>query len=182
MVIDMAAAADVLSREHDNLRSLFAQLADPGADRGRIWSEIVKQAATHVAVERTFVYPLVRSGRVGPPGLAEELRREYKRMEHLLVLTERRKLNSPDMPDLVAELEDEFDRHKDRCATLLVPAMQAQLGPEEQEELAAKMAGAQNVIVSHPHPHLLATGPLYRFTTRVASRWDRLRDRTVRNR
>jgi hypothetical protein len=178
----MEAATDVLSREHEILRSLFARLADPGADRGGTWLEIVKQIATHVAVERTFVYPLVRSGRVGPPGLAEELRHEYKRMEHLLVLTERRKINSPDMPDLVAELENVFDRHKDRCAAVLVPAMQAQLGPEELEELAAKMAGAENVIVSHPHPHLLATGPFYRFTTRVASRWDRLRDRTVRNR
>jgi hypothetical protein len=173
---------EVLSREHEDLRGLFARLADPGADRAGIWLEIVKQIASHVAVERTFVYPLVRRHQVGPAGLADELRRDYKQMERLLVLTERRKINSPDMPDLVQELLDVFDRHKDRCAAVMVPALSKQLDPHELGELAVKMRGAQNVIVSHPHPHLLATGPLYRFTTRMASRWDRLRDRTVRNR
>jgi hypothetical protein len=175
-------AADLLTREHEDLCGLFARLAEPGADRAGIWLGIVKQIATHVAVERTFVYPLARRGRVGPAGLADELRREYKRMERLLVLTERRKINSPDMPDLVEELLEVFDAHKHRCATVLVPAMRERIGRDELEELAAEMRGAENVIVSHPHPYLLASGPFYRFTTRVASRWDRLRDRTVRNR
>jgi hypothetical protein len=175
-------AIDLLMREHDELHDLFGQLRDPQADRGHVWLEIVKRVTTHVAVERTFVYPLVKHGRLGSPRLAGDLRHDYKQMEHLLVLTERRKINSPDMPELVTDLLDVFDAHRDRCTTVLVPAMQHSIPTEELERLGAKMKGAENIIVSHPHPHLLATGPIYQWTTRIASKWDRVRDRTVRNR
>jgi hypothetical protein len=103
-------------------------------------------------------------------------------MEHLLVLTERRKVNSPDMPDLVMKLVDLFDSHLARCQDELAPALREALDQPHLDELGAKMRGAESIIISHPHPHLLALGPLYRMTTRLASAWDRTRDRTVRNR
>ncbi|HEX4864753.1 MAG TPA: hemerythrin domain-containing protein [Acidimicrobiales bacterium] len=176
------SALDVLTREHDDLRHLFAQVRDPDADRTAAWFEVVKQVATHVAIERTFLYPVVKRRRLGSAHLAEELRRDYKRMEHLLVLTERRKINSPDMPELVTELLDVFEAHEARCATTLVSTMRDHLAQDELDELGAKMRAAEKVILSHPHPHLLALGPVYQWTTRIASRWDRVRDRTVQNR
>jgi Hemerythrin HHE cation binding domain len=175
-------AVDVLTREHQDLQELFVRVRDPNANRTAAWLETVKQVATHVAVERTFLYPLVKRRRLGSADLAGELRLDYKRMEHLLVLSERRKINSPDMPELVTELLDVFESHRDRCASDLVPAMREQLGHDELAELGAKMRGAENVILSHPHPHLLALGPVYQWTTRIASSWDRARDRTVQNR
>ena len=173
---------DVLTREHQDLREFFARVRDPHADRTAAWLQAVKRVTTHVAVERSFVYPLVKSRRLGSNHLAAELRLDYKRMEHLLVLTERRKINSPDMPELVTELLDVFEAHQDRCTNVLVPTMREQLSADELDDLGAKMRGAENVIFSHPHPHLLALGPVYRWTTRIASAWDRKRDRTVRNR
>jgi hypothetical protein len=175
-------ALDVLAREHQDLRELFARVRDPDADRAAAWMETVKQVTTHVAVERSFLYPLVKRHRVGSDHLAEELRRDYRRMEHLLVLSERRKINSPDMPELVTELLEVFEAHQDRCTNDLVPAMRNELGPSDLDELGAKMRGAEHVILSHPHPHLLSLGPVYQWTTRIASSWDRVRDRTVRNR
>lgn len=175
-------ALDVLEREHRDLNVLFERVRDPDADRATAWLEVVKQVATHVAVERTFLYPVVKRRRLGSPHLAEELSHDYKRMEHLLVLTERRKINSPDMPDLVTQLLDTFEAHQQRCTNVLVPAMRDQLSQGQLDELGVKMRGAENVIVSHPHPHLLAFGPVYPWTTRIASFWDRVRDRTVRNR
>lgn len=175
------SAGEVLSREHERLNEAFDRIRDENADRGAAWHAAVKQMTTHVAVERTFLYPVVRRRHLGTPRLARELRHDYSRMQHLLVLTERRKLNSPDMVELVTELLEVFEAHVQRCATGLIPAMDKGLDPDELEELGAKMTGAENVIVSHPHPHLLALGPIYPVTTRVASRWDRFRDRTVRN-
>ena len=175
-------ALNVLTREHEELRECFVRVRDPDADRAAAWLETVKQVTTHVAVERTFLYPLVKRRRLGSAHLAEELRRDYKRMEHLLVLSERRKINSPDMPELVTELLEVFEAHQVRCASDLVPAMRDQLGPDELDELGAKMRAAENVILSHPHPHLLALGPVYQWTTRIASSWDRVRDRTIHDR
>ena len=175
-------AVDVLEREHHDLGALFDRVHDPEADRAAALLEVVKQVATHVAVERTFLYPLVKRRSLGSAGLASELRQDYKRMEHLLVLTERRKVNSPDMPEIVTELLDVFEAHQDRCTRALIPTMRQQLGQTELDDLGQKMQGAENVILSHPHPHLLALGAIYPLTTRIASAWDRMRDRTVRNR
>ena len=176
------SALDVLAREHHELDEVFARVSDPDADRAKVWKDLVRQLATHVAVERTFLFPLVRRHRLGSEQLAHELRGDYRRMEHLLVLTERRKINSPDMPALVTDLLDTFEAHEERCAKGLIPLLREHVGAAELEALGAKMRGAENVIVSHPHPHLLALGPLYRLTTRIASAWDRARDRTVSNR
>jgi hypothetical protein len=175
-------ALDVLAREHHDLRELFDKVRDPDADRGSAWLEAVKRATSHVAVERSFVYPVVKRRRLGPVHLADELARDYKQMEHLLVLTERRKINSPDMPDIITRLLDVVEAHQDRCERMLMPTMRDRLSEGELEELGAKMRAAENVILSHPHPHLLALGPVYQWTTRFASAWDRVRDRTVRNR
>jgi hypothetical protein len=142
----------------------------------------VKKATTHVAVERSFLYPVVKRRRVGSPPQADELAHDYRRMEHLLVLTERRKINSPDMPDIITRLLAVFQAHQDRCESVLMPTMREQLSEGELDELGARMRGAENVILSHPHPHLLALGPVYQWTTRFAAAWDRVRDRTVRNR
>ena len=172
----------MLAREHRDLRDLFTRVWDPDGDRIRAWFEVVKQIATHVAVEHTFVYPQVRRAGSSADHLAADLRDDYSKMERLLVLTERRKVNSPDMPALVTELLDVFEAHEQRCTTKVIPLLESELSAAELEELGAKMRGAENVILSHPHPHLLALGPVYQWTTRVASRWDRLRDRTVRNR
>jgi hypothetical protein len=175
-------ALDVLAREHEDLRGLFVKVHDPDADRGSAWLEAVKKTTTHVAVERSFVYPVVKRRRLGAPGLADDLAHDYKQMEHLLVLTERRKINSPDMPDIITRLLDLFEAHRERCETVLMPIMRTAVRPAELEELGTKMRSAENVILSHPHPHLLALGPVYQWTTRLAAAWDQVRDRTVRNR
>ena len=175
-------ALDVLVREHRNLQEHFANVRDPDADRRSAWLETVKLMSAHVAVERSFIYPLVRRRQLGSTHLADLLRHEYRSMEHLVVLTERRKINSPDMPELVTKLLDVFEEHLTRCENQLIPALGDAFDQRELDELGAKMRAAESVIVSHPHPHLLALGPLYRLTTRIASWWDRTRDRLVRNR
>jgi Hemerythrin HHE cation binding domain len=175
-------ALDVLAREHRDLQEHFGRVRDPDADRPAVWLHTVTLMSAHVAVERSFVYPVVKRQRPGSAHLADLLRHDYRAMEHLVVLTERRKINSPDMPELVTRLLDVFEEHLARCETQLVPALRSTLDPEQLDELGTKMQAAESVIVSHPHPHLLALGPLYLLTTRMASRWDRTRDRLVRNR
>lgn len=174
---------EILERQHQLIAELFDQVHDPDGDRSRALAETIKQIATHVAVERTYLYPLLKQRRFGSTRLGRELLADYRRMEKLLVMIDRRKLNSPDMPELISELTEVFEEHHKRCSTMLMPAMERQLSRVTLEEVGAKMAGAENMILSHPHPYLLLLGgPIYQWTTRLASRWDRMRDRTVRNR
>ena len=175
-------ALAILARQHCDLQEHFVRVRDPESNRAAVWLETVKLISAHIAVERSFVYPIVKRRRLGSTHLADLLRHEYRSMEHLVVLTERRKINSPDMPELVTKLLDVFEEHLDRCESQLVPALRKSLDQNQLDELGVKMRAAESVIVSHPHPHLLALGPAYRLTTRIASRWDRTRDRLVRNR
>jgi hypothetical protein len=176
------SALDVLAREHRDLQEHFERVRESTADRPAVWLETVKLMSAHVAVERSFIYPIVKRRRLGSPHLADLLRHDYRSMEHLVVLTERRKINSPDMPELVTKLLDVFEEHLARCEGDLIPALRQAVDPESLAALGTSMRAAESVIVSHPHPHLLALGPLYRLTTRLASRWDQTRDRLVRNR
>jgi len=176
------SAFAVLAREHRDLQDHFERIRDPEGDRAAVWLETVGLLSAHIAVERSFVYPVVKRHWLGGADLANLLRHEYRSMEHLVVLTERRKINSPDMPDLITKLIDVFEEHLVRCEGDLALALQTALTPDQLDELGARMAAAESVIVSHPHPHLLSTGPLYRVTTRLASHWDHGRDRIVRNR
>jgi hypothetical protein len=176
------SALDVLAREHRDLQEHFLHLRDQNADRRAVWLDAVKLMSAHVAVERSFVYPIVKRRRLGSTDLADLLKHDYHSMEHLVVLTERRKINSPDLPEIITKLLDVFEEHLQRCETQVMPALSQVLPQDQLDELGAKMSAAESIIASHPHPHLLSLGPLYTVTTRLASGWDRTRDRFVRNR
>lgn len=169
-------AVEVLARQHRQLEKNFDLVRAPEEDHRAVWRRTTKLMSAHIAIERSYVYPIVRHERLGSEDLEGLLRHEYRSMEHLILMTERRKMNSPDMPDLIAKLFDEFEEHVARCENEVVPALGQALGGEQLDELGAKMAAAESVITSHPHPYLLALGPLYRVTTRMASKFDRVRD------
>jgi hypothetical protein len=99
-----------------------------------------------------------------------------------MVLAERRKANSPDMPNLVTEMMDLTEEHIARTQQVLIPGLEHALTAEERADLGSQIDRADTVITTHPHPHLLSLGPISRWTTRLAARFDRLRDRTVDNR
>lgn len=172
----------VLEREHADIEDLFEKVSDPGTNRRKVLQEILKRISTHIAVERAVFYPVVTDRGLGGPETAQRLKGDYEEMERLLILIERRKVNSPDMPDLVTELRDRFVDHNREFDERVKPGCMSALSPEELDDLNQKMRSADDVILSHPHPHLLSLGPISRFTTRLAARFDQVRDRTVNNR
>jgi hypothetical protein len=172
-------ALGVLDREHAGIDELFEKVSSPEENRGQVLNELVQRIATHIAVERGVFYPVVTEKELGGPEAVQTLERDYKEMERLLVLIERRKINSPDMPDLVTDLKTAFEEHRRQFTENISPASEELLSPDERAELEEKMNSAADVIVTHPHPHMLSLGPVSRLTTRLAVVFDRLRDRTV---
>lgn len=174
-----AAAEDlgnVLQHEHEALADLFRRVTSPEEDRGAVLGELIRQLAAHVSVEDSLLSPVVRKRLTDGHDLSRQLKADHRQMQGLLVRIERRKPNSPDQPQMVTELADVFRRHSEQWATRIQPAIDAEVPRQEQADLRDKVVSAQGMIVSHPHPHLLPLGPISRFTTRLASRWDLLRD------
>jgi hypothetical protein len=172
----------VLDHEHEGISRLFDQVSDPDADRVEVLFDINRRLAAHISVEQSVFLPVARDRQIGGPTMADELEHDYHEMQRLLVLIERRKFNSPDLPELVTELKDVFGAHTKRFSESLCGDATEHLTGEQLEELRHRLENADETILSHPHPHMLALGPISRLTTRLAARFDRLRDRTVRNR
>lgn len=176
------SALGVLDFEHEGISRLFEDVSDPQAHRSEVLFDITRRLAAHVAVEQSVFLPLAREREIVGPDTADELKDGYHEMERLLVLIERRKVNSPDVPQLVTELKDVFEAHVRRFSDSINERAASALSGEELRDLRQRMETADATILSHPHPHLLSLGPISRFTTKLVARFDQLRDRTVRNR
>jgi mannose/cellobiose epimerase-like protein (N-acyl-D-glucosamine 2-epimerase family) len=98
-----------------------------------------------------------------------------------MVLIERRKFNSPDVPDLATQLKDASESHARTAAAEVFPAL-GELAWDEQVELGDKVEDEDTLHASHPHPHLNANKLVSATLGKAAAKWDGLRDRTVNNR
>ena len=172
----------VLDQDHERIEALLTSVSDPAVDRGKVLREIVERISAHISVEQAIFFPALARGGVVEVDVLDALKDDYRQMERSLLLIDRRKVNSPDTPSLVTELADRFAEHLRLFGEKIEPQCIGALSSEEIDNLNSQMMSADNVILSHPHPHMLSLGPVSRFTTRIAARLDRLRDRTVNNR
>jgi YceI-like domain len=172
----------VMECQHTKIAESFNRVHDENLDRSAEVARMVTHIASHIAVERNYLYPLAKKIGHRHSRPSHQLISDYRKMQTLLVKIDRRKTNSPDMPDLVAQLHDAFEQHQRRCAAISA-CIEEHVDRPDLDALARQMASAKRVIVSHPHPILLRVGgPLYGRITRIASHWDSWRDQTVRNR
>ena len=172
---------DVLDAQHRRVAELFEQVSDPGADRPVVLQTLLRELAAHVAAERSEVGPVVKSRSIGGDDLAGQLIEDYDRIDRLMVLIERRKFNSPDLPELVTELKDAVQAHVSRAESSLFPGLEADLSEQERADLGTKVSNADDMVTTHPHPHLLSLGSVSAKVTAFLARFDWMRDRTVTN-
>lgn len=180
--LSMSGAVQVLHDQHERITDLFDRVSSPDEDRPKVLKELLQELSAHIAVERSVLYPVVKDKDLGDAELSDHLKSYHDEIEKLLILIERRKYNSPDMPDLVTQMKDLTTAHVSEASGSLLPAMERTMSEAEKAELGTKLANADDVILTHPHPHLASTGPISRVTTRLAATFDRARDRTVDNR
>jgi hypothetical protein len=170
-----------LENEQGKIESLFDDVRRPDIERPPVLQEIVRRVSAYIAVEQNVVLPVVKQKVRSGHRLARTVLAEHHRLEKILVRVEHRKANSPDMPDLVTELLDAFKAHAKSTGSSLFPALRKSLPDHELVELGQQVAEGENIIKSHPHPHLLSLGPANRVLLPLAAFIDRLRDRTVDN-
>jgi hypothetical protein len=175
----MASPLSVLDQQHREVSALFEQVRSPDTDHRTALAELIRRLAAHLSVERSVVLPTVKRRRLLGPDLSRELKRDHSQMGRLLVRIERRKVDSPDLVDLLTQLEDRFEQHLRRCRRLT--GLGAAMDRDALDDMSTRMERAEGVILSHPHPHLLSLGPVSRAATKVASHFDTARDRTVSN-
>lgn len=178
----MVDPTDYLRSHHGELESVIDSVSDPAADRRQALTDLTQRMAAHISVERSVLSPELKKRDSEGKRLAKRLAHDGRQIGRELVLIERRKANSPDLPELVDNLIELYRRHVRHFEDKVFPRLAGEMSRGELEDLVERMRSAEGVILSHPHPHLLSLGPISRITTRIASRIDRARDRTVTNR
>ncbi len=174
----MDDALELLRYGHDQLEEHFARVSDPDTNRVETLGQLVPRLAAHISAEQSLLLPLLKKHGIGGSELPRSLNSEFRRMGKLLVLIERRKGNSPDLPRRVTELHELYHGHARRFELAVIPGLRNRVGPDELDDLKQKIEAAESTIVSHPHPHMLSLGPFSRLTTRLAALVDRARDKT----
>ena len=162
-------ALDFLADRHHELREQFDRVSDPDGDRIEALGRLTQLVAAHISSEQSLVVPLLKSKGVGDRRLVRRLKSEYRRMGHLAIRIERRKANSPDLPALVTDLQDAYQRHVRRFELYIDPKLRGRVSGDQLDEIEEKMDSAEATIMSHPHAHLISLGPLSRLTTRLAA-------------
>ena len=160
---------EFLVRRHDEVREQFDRVSDPNGDRIEALGRLTQLLAAHISSEQSLVVPLLKRKGIGDRRLVRRLKAEYRRMGRLAMRIERRKANSPDLPAIVTDLQDEYQRHVRRFELYIDPKLQGRVSADQLEDVEEKMQSAESTILSHPHAHLISLGPLSRLTTRMAA-------------
>ena len=169
----------VLSEDHAAVQALFARVSLPDEDRPAVLGQLLRMLSAHVAAEKQLVVPILVQHSDEGKALADQLRDDHDAIEKLVILVERRKVNSPDVPDLVNELLAITKRHVRQADEELVPFLRGQLNAAELADLGTALRSDELQLTSHPHPHLPDTGPLAKITRKAAALIDRGRDSTT---
>lgn len=172
-------AVELLRGEHTSLEGLFARVSSPDEDRPAVLQELMRTLAAHLSVEKQMLLPVLRDQVGDGDSLASDLDAGHGRAEHILTMLERRKTNSPDVPELVTELMDLTTAHIAAAEERVFPALERFLGAEELTELGRRMASEERLELTHAHPGLPDSGPLTGVTHKVAQVIDHLRDRST---
>jgi hypothetical protein len=172
-------AIKVLSDEHEGLQNLFAQVSREDVDRSAALQQLLHALALHVAVERQMLIPVVKDRLPDGADGARQLSAYHDEIERVHLALDRRKVNSPDVPDLVNRLLELTDAHIAKAQQTVLPDLRTALTEAELADLGAAMVSDERHLLTHPHPHLPSRGPLAGLTRRVAGLVDRNRDKSA---
>lgn len=170
---------DVLAGEHADIATLFERVSSPDEDRPAVLKALLQGLANHVGAEKQMLVPVLKDRVEDGPTLAAALTRSHDEVERVLTLLERRKVNSPDVPDLVGDLIDLHESHVSNADQTIFPALRAALGDDELSALGATLVSDERHMLTHSHPALPDAGPIAALSRKAAAVIDRFRDHSA---
>jgi len=172
-------AITVLDDEHEGLQALFGRVSGVDEDRRAVLKQLLQTLSLHVSMEKQMLVPVVKDRLTDGEVLAGALSDYHDEVEHIQVILDRRKVNSPDVPDLVTQLLDLTEAHVAEAKASLFPALREALSIPELGELGTAMVSNERRLRTHPHPHVPEKGPLGKIGRRITSIIDRRRDKSA---
>lgn len=170
-------AIAILDAEHQNIRQLFNRVSSPAEDRSEVLDTLMESLASHVAIEQHVLVATLENHVDDSKDMVEALKHDHGTVEHLLTLLERRKANSPDVPDLVNELLDRMQGHFTEAQDRLFPALRRSLSEAELRKLGEEIVSDEGRSLARRHAPISARGPVAGIAGKASQIIDRIRDR-----
>jgi hemerythrin superfamily protein len=174
---------DLLHAQHDEVRSLFTELASAaGDDRKGPFDRLVNLLAVHETAEEMVVYPAVRSSGPDGEGLADARTAEESEAKNALSHLEKLGVADPDFAPRLQQLQQMVETHAQNEEREIFPLLRQTQSPEQLAKMAESLEAAERVAPTHPHPHgpdsaagNMAVGPFVGIVDRIR---DALRGRS----
>lgn len=167
-----------LTKDHDEVRAIFAQLRQGPAPQRReeLVRDMTVELVKHSVAEEAHLYPLIRD--VFPEGdqLADHEIEEHAEVEKALKSREKMDPSDPQYMPTVHTVIDDVTHHAQEEEDDVFPRLRQTCSAEQLRELGDKIRATKKVAPTHPHPSAPDTPPGNKLLGPVAGLVDRVRD------
>lgn len=176
----------LLAREHDELRESVAalMLLEPGGahEKGDLRAavqRVISDATRHEAAEEEHFWPFVRTRVRGGEGLAATGKAHELEAKRLLQALDSRQPGDIDWAELLTGLRDLMGEHIGFEEGHVWPQLDAVMTPVERTDMGARLARAEELAPTRPHPSELADPAKHPKLSRAVALVDRGVDRVA---
>lgn len=168
-----------LVEEHRELERLFDELWDTSSayEQKKLIIHIRQVISEHQDVEATVLAPVIRTRLEDGHRLWRSLRHRYRLIEKLLWEIERRSISSPDLSELLDDVETAVEQLIADQESLTFSLLPTILSPDELNKLDDELTWARRHATTRPHPYLPHRGALAKYARAAMAFVDRIRDR-----
>ena len=184
----MADAFDVLTKDHEEVKRMLAELEkgpsrvtgaseDQLALRKKMAEELIIEESRHEALEEMYFWPAVREHLAAGDTLADAATQQEQDAKQ--VLAELDKLGSGDaeFEKLLGTFIVDAREHIAFEETQVWPGLRTALSPEVAEEIGSKIAEGKKTAPTRPHPHTPPSPGALKTAGPVAAAADKARDK-----
>ena len=175
-------AIQLLTTDHGEVEAMFRQVESlpEGDARQKVVEDIIRELSVHAAIEEQVLYPAMREALPDGETLVQEAIDEHQAVKETLAAIEQADVPAERDQHLVRLMGD-VRHHVEEEETELFPKLAASIGSAELREMGGKLAAAEKVAPTHPHPNAPNTPPGNLVGGVAAAVMDRARDALKRD-
>lgn len=142
---------DLLTRQHNEIRALFAELEQTPADtRGRLFHELVRLLSVHETAEQELVHPAIRD--LGGDEVVDARVAEEHRATALLSTMTKVGPDAEGFDTLLEQLRDDVLAHARHEESAEFPILRESADREKLVAMARAVRAAERIAPTRPHP------------------------------
>lgn len=147
-------ATDFLRRQHDEVRSMFAQMSDQkGEGRTQLFDCLRAFLAVHETAEEEIVHPAARKAGANGEKVVEARLAEESEAKNVLSELEKIGPGSTEFDEKFAQFQKAVEAHANAEEQELFPILEAELDANTLQDMTKKLEIAEKMAPTHPHPH-----------------------------